>query len=264
MCNKCTKRRCSTRVNRQKNTELHYLSNCNPAGTPVFDPVRHIACLVSKPCVDSISFGSGCRWSGRSGLRGIVSALRMFPHLSIPSAKTLADYTSPDLVIPELTSRTPSSIIAELCLVLRRQGCLNDATAFYDAVLAREFLSPTSMTCGWAMPHGRLKDLPRLCFTVGRLAQPVRWLDHSGNPVRVILLFAVPERDTRSYLNLIAAVARLSQDSALVNQLRSVPDASGMLHVLERVQLPVLQPASVPAPGNGAGVFSASVLTPRS
>src|SRR5581483_9016849 len=144
-----------------------------------------------------------------------------------------------------------------------RQACLNDGTAFYDAVLAREFLSPTSLPCGWAMPHGRLKGLPRLCFALGRLAQPVHWLGYSGSPVRLLLLFAVPEDEARNYLNLIAAVARLSQDSVLVKQLNSATDAAGIIHVLQQVPLPAVQPARVSEPATKRGIFGPSLL-PRS
>jgi mannitol/fructose-specific phosphotransferase system IIA component (Ntr-type) len=112
------------------------------------------------------------------------------------------------------------------------------------------------------MPHARLKGLPQFCFSLARVAQPVRWLDYSGPPVEIILLFAVPEDEARNYLNLIAGVARLSQNGGLVKQLQSAPDAAGIIQVLQQVPLPVLRTAQPVVPPNVAGAFTVSPINP--
>lgn len=113
------------------------------------------------------------------------------------------------------------------------------------------------------MPHARLTGLPRFCFSLARVAPPVPWLGYSGAAVELILLFAVPEHETKSYLNLIAGVARLSQNAALVEQLQTAPDAGGILHVLQQVPLPALQAPPVLTPRAGAGELAASLPNPR-
>ncbi len=165
------------------------------------------------------------------------------------SVKTVADYTNPLLMVPELQSTTPTAVIAELCATLERAGRLNDPAAFQSAVLARELLSPTSFSPGWALPHARFKGLAQLSFALARTRQPLVWTGDSRARVQTIFLFAVPELEARTYLSLVAALAKLSQSSDLLEQLLRAPDARAMYEVLEQIPLRRPQP---PAAGNGA------------
>lgn len=148
---------------------------------------------------------------------------------------TLADYTTPDLIIPRLHSRDASDLTAELCLVLQQQGRLSNRSAFYDAVISRESMASTAMPPGWAIPHARLAEIPRLSFALGRTPAPVRWL--GGQPVSMVFLFAVPEAEAAAYLNLISALARLSQDDSRLGRLANAPDGPSMFEVLQEVSL---------------------------
>lgn len=159
----------------------------------------------------------------------------MPPTLTTPSAQKLADYTTPALMVPQLQSQGRAAVIVELCALLQREGRLHDLTTFSDAVMRREQLSSTSIACGWALPHARLNGLPRLTFTLARSSQPFVWSTEALCPVHTVFLFAAPEPEAKTYLNLISAVARLSQNSALVDQLRRAPDARNMFAVLQQV-----------------------------
>src|SRR6266404_5655801 len=66
---------------------------------------------------------------------------------------TLADYTSPALMVPELQSKVAAGVITELCSLLERQERLSDSAALYEAVITRELLSPTTIAPGWVLPH---------------------------------------------------------------------------------------------------------------
>ena len=153
------------------------------------------------------------------------------------SLKTLADYTSPALMVPELQSKAAAGVIAELCSVLQRQGLLNDPASFYDAVMTRELLSTTSFAPGWALPHARLKGLSQLSFALARSSQPIVWSGESGFRPQTVFLFAVPEEEAKTYLNVIAAVGRLNQNTALLEQLQHAPDGKTMFGVLEQIPL---------------------------
>ena len=171
----------------------------------------------------------------------------MPPTLTIPSGPTLADYTTPALMVPQLQTKATAAVISELCALLQREGRLQDSAALYDAVMRREQLSSTSIPCGWALPHARLDGLSQLTFALARSSQPFVWSPEALSPVHTVFLFASPEPEAKTYLNLISAVARLSQSSALVEQLRRAPDAHGMFAVLQ--QVPVFRASPVtPAP----------------
>lgn len=164
----------------------------------------------------------------------------------------IADYTAPDLLLPEPKGVAAADVIAELVEALERAGRLTDRASFLDAVLAREKMSPTCLPIGWATPHARLQNLPQLSFALARPTRPLPWLGSSKTLVQVIWLFAVPEQETRAYLTLIASVARLTQDSLRVEQLLLAPDARAMCDVLKEIPLRrPHRPELVSGPGLG-------------
>jgi mannitol/fructose-specific phosphotransferase system IIA component (Ntr-type) len=151
--------------------------------------------------------------------------------------ETLADFTEPGLMFPALASKPPAAVIAQLCSALDELGRLGDAAAFYEAVLNREKMCPTSISPGWALPHARLKGLTQLSFALARIAQPLVWLGESGLRVQTVFLFAVPDAEAKKYLNLIAAIAQLNKNRALSEQLHRATDPKAMFEVLQQVTL---------------------------
>jgi mannitol/fructose-specific phosphotransferase system IIA component (Ntr-type) len=163
--------------------------------------------------------------------------VEMVTPLTNQTLETLADYSSPELMVPELRNDTASAVIAELCSTLQQDGRLTDSAAFYDAVMARELLSPTAIPPGWALPHARLKAFTRLSFALAHSSKPFTWFGDSGARVQTVFLFAVPEMKAKAYLNLIAAIARLSQNAVLLERLRRARDPKIMFDVLGEVSL---------------------------
>jgi fructose PTS system EIIBC or EIIC component len=152
---------------------------------------------------------------------------------------SLADFTSAELIVSPLRSETPEAAIGELCDALAAAGRLNNRAEFYDAVLHRERRAGTAIPPEWALPHARLVGLPQLCFALGRSPQPMRWLGPGAEPVRLIFLSAVPERDGLAYLTLISGLARLSKDAARLEHLLLESDRQAMFELLRQIQLPL-------------------------
>jgi len=159
------------------------------------------------------------------------------------SLKTLADFTNPALIVPNLQSQTPGAVISELCAVLQRGGNLNDLESFFKAVVDRELMSPTAVSPGFALPHARLAGLSQLSFALARSSRPLKWFGESSVRVQIFFLFAVPETEAKTYLNVISAVAKLCQNPALVGQLMRAPDAQAMFGLLKHAPLRLPRPA---------------------
>jgi mannitol/fructose-specific phosphotransferase system IIA component (Ntr-type) len=149
---------------------------------------------------------------------------------------TLADYTLPELILPELRLDSTAAAVAELCRALARAGRVPDGLAFYAAVMHREQICSTATPEGWALPHARIKGLAQLSFAVGKIAVPMDWMETRGQAVRLVFLCAVPEGDT-TYLRFISALARLSQDPVRRNELQGAADREAVLQVLREVAL---------------------------
>jgi len=150
---------------------------------------------------------------------------------------TLAEFTSPGLIIPSLRGRDVATVIQELSQALQREARVPDLLPFYHAALNREFLVSTEMEAGMAFPHARVAGLKELSFALGRGDEPLSWGAKASRSVRLVFLLAVPATDSIQYLQLISGLARLAKEPALVEKLCSAADTFQILDVLQHVSL---------------------------
>lgn len=155
----------------------------------------------------------------------------------VAAPSTLADYTRLELIVPQLRERDTAGIIGELSQVLQRQGAVADVLPFYHAALNQELLSNSALESGLAFPHARLSAVKQLTFALGRTPEPVNWGARGSWRVRFIFLLAVPATDAASYLHLLASLARLGQQTDLLDDLRAADNAEAILAVLDRIRM---------------------------
>jgi mannitol/fructose-specific phosphotransferase system IIA component (Ntr-type) len=160
----------------------------------------------------------------------------MSDSVSSPSGGTLADFTSPALVIPQLGHDTVSGVIQELGALLGNENRLPDLPRFLRTVLAREEYGSTNMEAEMAFPHARMPGVETLSFAMGRFPKAVRWGD-DGRKVRIVFLMVVPGDDSMQHLSFISGLARLSGNTALLKALYAAPDGPAMIDVLRNVPL---------------------------
>ena len=159
------------------------------------------------------------------------------PLRSITTNMTLADFTSPELVIPHLRGEDVPAVIQELSQALQREQRIPDLLPFYHAALNREFMVSTDMEAGMAFPHARLPALKEVSFSLGRSDEPLRWGTKADGSVRLVFLLAVPATDSTQYLLLISGLARLAKDHRLVQQLHAAQDTYEIFEVLKQIEL---------------------------
>jgi mannitol/fructose-specific phosphotransferase system IIA component (Ntr-type) len=150
---------------------------------------------------------------------------------------TLADFTTPGLIIPHLRGQDVATVIQELSQALQREGRVPDLLPFYHAALNREFLVNTDMEAGIAFPHARLPGLKELSFALGRSGDPLKWGTRAARSVKLVFLIAVPATDSTQYLSLISGLARLAGDGRIVESLHHAQDTLQILEVLQQIRL---------------------------
>ena len=153
------------------------------------------------------------------------------------TSATLADFTRPALVVPELRERDTAGIISELSHVLQQEGCVPDVLPFYHSALNQELLTNSALACGLAFPHARLSGVKQVQFAFGRAPQPIVWGAKGSWTVQLVFLLAVPATDSATYLQLLASLARLGQLNGSLDRLRNAKNAAEVLHVLQKIPL---------------------------
>lgn len=166
--------------------------------------------------------------------------------LAADATATLADYTSPALIVPYLRGSDAAAVIQELSAALQREGRVTDMLPLYQAALNREYLRSTVTEQGWALPHVLLKGLNKPCFALGRPTAPIAWVDNRGHRVQLIFLLVTAETDARTYMTIILGLARLSKESELLDRLRRVKDSFEIFDLLRQVRMPVNRIAAPP------------------
>jgi len=150
---------------------------------------------------------------------------------------TLADFTSPGLIVPHLRGQDAASVIQELGQALQREKRVPDLLPFYHAALNREFLMGSDWEAGMAFPHARLPALKEVCFALGRSDESLRWGGKAVHSVRLVFLSAVPATDSTRYLSLISGLARLAREERLVEKLHAAQDTFEIIEVLKQIEL---------------------------
>lgn len=158
---------------------------------------------------------------------------------------TLADFTSPGLVVPRLRGVDAASVIQELSLALQRERRIPDSLPFYHAALNREFMVRTNIEAGMAFPHARLPALNEVSYALGRSDEPLHWGAKAAGSVRLVFLLAVPATDSTQYLLLTSGLVRLSKEAALMARLHAARDTIQMLEVLQQVTLRISPSSSL-------------------
>jgi mannitol/fructose-specific phosphotransferase system IIA component (Ntr-type) len=157
--------------------------------------------------------------------------------LTVPSTKTLADYTCPMLLAPALRGQDAAAVIHELSYLLYRTGYVPDVLPFYRAALDRERAGSTATDHGWAWPRAVVQDLVQPCFALGRCATPVAWSQGLKPSVHFVFLLAVPKNYEGDDRALEAGLMRLHTDQALCQRLAAARDCGELFDVLSQVIL---------------------------
>lgn len=150
---------------------------------------------------------------------------------------SLAHYTSPRLIVPELRERDATGIISELSQVLQREGYVADVLPFFHTALNHELLTNSAHESGFALPHGRVNGVRQLQFAFGRTPEPVIWGPKGSWPVQLVFLLAVPATDAACYLHLLASLARLAQHPESLAALRAAEAPEEVFAILEQLKI---------------------------
>lgn len=145
----------------------------------------------------------------------------------------LVDYMSPLSIAVPLPVRTRNSVIREMCQVAANSGLLWDATTMAEAVAAREDLHPTALESGVALLHPRRPQssiLAEPLVALGVSQQPIPFGNTSGHLTDIF--FLICSTDDRVHLRILARLARLVTDEALLTLLRNATSEHEVLETI--------------------------------
>jgi mannitol/fructose-specific phosphotransferase system IIA component (Ntr-type) len=158
--------------------------------------------------------------------------------MNLPKLRTLADYTKPELIIPQLTTRKIASVMQELTTVLHRDdGSVPEQLPSNTAALIRELLTGMALDFGAAFPQVRVAALSRPFFALGRSREPLAWRASGFRQIEQVFLILEPAKTDLEFEQLVATLHGFGKDRARLDGLRRAASAQEMLGVLAQVPL---------------------------
>lgn len=119
----------------------------------------------------------------------------------------IRDILSEESVILDLKSTTKEGIIQELVDKLYDKGGITLKSKFIKALERREKIGSTSIGYQIAMPHGKTKYVKKASVVIGKSREGIDWPSIDGLPVKVIIMFAMPQFKGHEDLMLISQIS---------------------------------------------------------
>lgn len=142
---------------------------------------------------------------------------------------------SEDLIQLDLKATSKIEVIEELTNLLYVNDCISDEEGFIKDVMYRENEGVTGLEKGIAIPHGKSAYVLKTSIAIGRTKKQIEWESMDGNPINVIILFAVKDTDkTTTHIKLLQKVAVLLSDEEKIEQFQILQTKEEILHLLSR------------------------------
>ncbi len=137
-----------------------------------------------------------------------------------------------NLIMLDLPAKTKEEAISLLAEKAQNENKVNDANEFQKAVLHRESEYSTAVGFGVAIPHGKT-DIVIEPFLMFATVQSLDWQALDGNPVDLVFLIGVPEKDASSlHLKILASLSRKLMKEEFRDAIRSVKTPSDIMELL--------------------------------
>jgi len=146
----------------------------------------------------------------------------------------LGDILGPDNILPELKAANRWDAIDELIANLVDTGKIKaaDREAIAAVVKKRETSMSTGIGFGIGIPHASTDLIYEVVGALGRSGKGVNFDALDNQPVKLVMLFLVPQGQFQKHLHTLANIAKLLHKADFREALEKSPDADAMLAVI--------------------------------
>lgn len=155
------------------------------------------------------------------------------PHAS--EGMDLADILTKEQIVPELRATDRWEAIDELVQKLAEAGKIPPASqaAIAAVVKKRESSMSTGIGFGIGIPHASTDLISEVTGALGRSTKGVNFDALDNQPVKLVMLFLVPQGQFQKHLHTLANIAKLLHKAELRQALVDAPDAEAMLAIIK-------------------------------
>jgi PTS system nitrogen regulatory IIA component len=145
----------------------------------------------------------------------------------------ICQYLQQRMVFPELAARDKEGVLAELAEGIARETPGLKAEEILRVLRDRERLGSTGIGEGFAIPHGKMKELTRIIIAFGRSKEGIPFDSLDGKPAFYFFVLIAPEESAGLHLKALAKISRFIKDAAFKEHLFRASDAEALWKVIE-------------------------------
>lgn len=155
----------------------------------------------------------------------------------------LADLLDSRMIVHENRLLTPEQVykllVDKICKHNPLPICGN---ALLKLILERDTVSSTAYPTGIAIPHIRMENFKDTVVAMAFMQNP---LDYDGTKVHWVCLIISDKSSSNLYLNLVAALLKLSKDQEAVSVLMRAHDGTHVVHKLKQMNINLKKEISI-------------------
>lgn len=139
-------------------------------------------------------------------------------------------------VLPELTGATGFQVIDEFLRHLAALGKISSSSVdpIASALRQRERSMSTGIGFGIAIPHAATPFIREITLALGRSLAGIDFNALDQQPVRLVVLVLVPEKEMSRHLPLLAGLSRFLRNADIRKALENAPNAQAMADILNQ------------------------------
>ncbi|MEO7298840.1 MAG: PTS sugar transporter subunit IIA [Verrucomicrobiota bacterium] len=147
----------------------------------------------------------------------------------------LADILNREQIVPDLKATTRWEAIDELINNLVATGKIKaeNREAVSAVVKKRETSMSTGIGFGIGIPHASTDLIYEVVGAFGRSKTGVNFDALDNQPVRLVMLFLVPQGQFQKHLHTLANIAKLLHNRDFRQALEAAPDAEALLKIMQ-------------------------------
>ncbi|WP_101842596.1 PTS sugar transporter subunit IIA [Halobacillus sp. Marseille-P3879] len=146
----------------------------------------------------------------------------------------LSKVMQPEIIDLSLSATNKKEAIEALADLMSTHGYIGSKEQFVADVYERELQGKTGIGDHIAIPHGKSESVIKNAIAIGRLQGEIEWETLDGEPVKVILLFAVKKEDSNTlHIKMLSQVAGALADEAICEQLLHSNNAMAIIDAFQ-------------------------------
>lgn len=141
-----------------------------------------------------------------------------------------------ELILLDAPFTTQEEVVKEIIEKAVKLGYVNDQDLYYNEILKREEMIPTSVGFKVAIPHGRTSAVNQPFIAFMRTKEAFIWDEKNGEEVDFIFMIGIPEENKDNlHLKCLSLISKKLMQEEFRNELRNAKTAEDAFQMLDQI-----------------------------